>query len=235
MSFSSIRNFDANAVVINPPAPRPKAPRSYEIPVGGRVKRALDLLIVLAIAPFFAPLFLGLCLMIKLSDGGPLFYGHRRIGFGGREFRCWKFRSMVTNGDEVLERHLMRNPDQRAIWQEQRKLDDDPRVTSIGAVLRKLSLDELPQIVNVLTGEMSIVGPRPVVEDELENYGQSRFHYLQSRPGVTGMWQVSGRSDVTYRERVRLDRFYVSNWRPMLDIWVLFMTIPAVLFAKGAR
>lgn len=204
-------------------------------PTGGIIKRAIDIMICLAVSPFFIPLFLGLIALIKYSDRGPIFYGHSRIGFNGRVFKCWKFRSMVTNGDEVLERHFSRVPADREIWHRERKLDNDPRVTAVGAVLRKLSLDELPQIINVLTGEMSIVGPRPVVHDELEKYDRSRVHYLRARPGITGLWQVSGRSDTTYRERVKLDRYYVSNWHPILDIWVLLRTVPAVLMARGAR
>lgn len=203
--------------------------------IGGFFKRSLDLMICLAIAPLFLPLFLGLVAMILVADKGPIFYGHSRIGFNGRAFKCWKFRSMVTNGNEVLERHFARVPSDREIWRTERKLDNDPRVTPIGAVLRKLSLDELPQIINVVTGEMSIVGPRPVVEEELDNYDRSRGHYLRARPGITGLWQVSGRSDTTYRERVKLDRYYVSKWHPVLDIWVLLRTFPAVLAARGAR
>ncbi len=141
---------------------------------------------------------------------------------------------MVVNGDEILDAYLNENPEQREIWLRERKLEQDPRVTPIGRVLRKLSLDELPQLYNVLRGDMSIVGPRPVVLDELNNYATSRQHYLSARPGVTGLWQVSGRSDTTYRERVKLDRYYVSNWNALLDIWILLRTVPAVLASRGA-
>ncbi|MBN9886288.1 sugar transferase [Pelagibaca abyssi] len=204
-------------------------------PTGGFVKRAIDIFIVLIAVPAFLPLFIGLVLMIKLTDPGPIFYGHKRIGFSGRTFRCWKFRTMATDGDEILERHFLSRPQDREIWLRERKLDNDPRVTPIGAVLRKLSLDELPQVINVLTGEMSVVGPRPVVADELEIYSRSAEHYLRARPGVTGLWQVSGRSDTSYRERIKLDRYYVSNWHPFLDLWVMLRTVPAVVMARGAR
>ena len=205
-------------------------------PIGGITKRVLDLVVLLLALPFLLPLMLGVCLLMKCTDRGPLFYGHRRIGYNGKAFQCWKFRSMVTNGDEMLEAYLAAHPEQSAIWEAERKLDNDPRVTRVGAVLRKLSLDELPQVVNVLNGEMSLVGPRPVIEQELENYASSAPHYMRVRPGVTGLWQVvSGRSDTTYRDRVRLDRYYVSRWTLMMDLWILFRTIPAVLASRGAK
>lgn len=202
---------------------------------GQGLKRALDLVIVLAALPFLLPLLLGLVGMVKLSSPGPVLYGHKRVGRGGRSFRCWKFRTMVTNGDAVLADHLRRHPAARKLWEAERKLHDDPRVTPVGAVLRKLSLDELPQLLNVLSGEMSLVGPRPVVTDELEKYGRSSRHYLSVRPGLTGLWQVSGRSDTSYRRRVVLDRSYVTRWSLLLDLRVLVMTIPAVLRSHGAR
>ena len=205
------------------------------MPVGGPAKRMLDILLVLLSLPLLLPLILGLAVALKLRDPGPLLYGHRRVGFQGREFRCWKFRTMVTNGDEVLERHLAENPDAARMWQEQRKLVDDPRVTKIGAVMRKLSLDELPQLLNVLSGEMSLVGPRPVVADELQRYASSARYYLAVRPGLSGLWQISGRSDTSYAERVRLDRFYVSNWNLWQDLRIIFVTIPAVAMSRGAH
>lgn len=141
---------------------------------------------------------------------------------------------MVQNGDEVLERHFQKHPEDREIWLECRKLRNDPRVTPIGSVLRKLSVDELPQIINVLNGEMSLIGPRPVVHDELDHYGSSAPHYLRARPGVTGLWQVSGRTDTSYKERVVLDRYYVTNWTFGTDIAILLRTVPAVAFSRGA-
>ncbi|WP_280634000.1 sugar transferase [Paracoccus ravus] len=204
-------------------------------PLGGRRKRFLDIAFVLACLPFVAILMLGLSLLIKASSPGPVFYGHRRVGFGGAEFRCWKFRTMVTNGDVVLEQHFQRNPADRILWKSERKLADDPRVTPIGAVLRKLSLDELPQLLNILAGDMSIVGPRPVVREELDNYGQAAPFYLATRPGLTGLWQISGRSDTSYAERVRLDRKYASGWSIIGDLGIILRTVPALLTARGAR
>lgn len=204
-------------------------------PVGGVVKRSLDIALALVGLLLLSPLLLGLIIILKLTDPGPVLYGHRRVGFGGRAFRCWKFRTMVVDSDKVLERHLRENPQHAAIWQNQRKLVDDPRVTPVGAVLRKLSLDELPQLLNVLKGEMSLVGPRPIVEAELNHYAGSARHYLASRPGLSGLWQISGRSDTTYAERVRLDRFYVMNWTPWMDLRIIFLTIPAVAMSRGAR
>ena len=217
------------------PAPAPRRIAVPAVPVGGQAKRALDLGLVLLGLLLLWPLIGGLVALLKLTDPGPVLYGHRRVGFGGREFRCWKFRTMVVDGDAVLERHFRDNPAAAATWNQQRKLVDDPRVTPLGAVLRKLSLDELPQLLNVLKGEMSLVGPRPVVQAELDHYGVSARHYLSARPGLTGLWQISGRSDTTYAERVRLDRFYVTNWALWRDLRIIFLTIPAVALSRGAH
>jgi exopolysaccharide production protein ExoY len=206
-----------------------------DVPVGGIAKRGLDITLAVLGLVLLAPLILALVIVLKLTDSGPLLYGHRRIGFGGREFRCWKFRTMVVDGDTVLEQYLRKHPAKAALWNKQRKLVDDPRVTPLGAVLRKLSLDELPQLLNVLTGEMSLVGPRPVVREELKYYGSSARHYLSARPGLSGLWQISGRSNTTYLERVQLDRFYVMNWNLWMDLRIIFMTIPAVVMSRGAH
>lgn len=211
--------------------PSPKVPSP---PVGRVAKRSLDIILVILALPLVALLMAGLALLIKRADKGPVLYGHRRIGYGGREFKCWKFRTMVVNGDEVLEHHFREHPSDRITWNTQRKLTNDPRVTPIGAILRKLSLDELPQLLNVLSGEMSLVGPRPVVQDELAYYGSTARYYLATRPGLTGLWQVSGRSDTTYAERVRLDRLYVSRWSLLRDMRIIAMTVPALLTSKGA-
>ena len=204
-------------------------------PVGGTLKRAFDFYSTLVIIAMLSPLLLGLALVLRLTDKGPLLYGHKRIGFDGETFHCWKFRSMAVNGDEILEKYLRENPDQRDIWEREFKLENDPRVTAVGAVLRATSLDELPQLLNVLKGDMSLVGPRPVVAKELVNYGNQKSKYLAARPGITGLWQVSGRSDTSYAERVALDGDYVANWSLMLDLKLLFKTVPAVALAKGAR
>lgn len=217
------------------PALTGPSPLTHAAPIGGLPKRALDIALVLVGLLLLWPMLLGLVILLKWMDPGPVLYGHRRIGAGGREFRCWKFRTMVVDGDAILERHLRENPAEAKIWKEQRKLLNDPRVTPLGAILRKLSLDELPQLLNVLKGEMSLVGPRPVVEAELEHYGPSARHYLATRPGLTGLWQISGRSDTTYAERVRLDRFYVMNWNLWRDLRIIFLTIPAVALSRGAH
>jgi exopolysaccharide production protein ExoY len=175
-----------------------------------------------------------LAALVKYSDGGRVLYGHARIGRNGTVFRCWKFRTMVENGDDVLAAHLAANPQEREEWEATRKLHNDPRVTRAGAVLRKLSLDELPQIFNILVGEMSFVGPRPVVHDELELYGSAASYYLQTRPGLTGLWQVSGRNDVSYRARVDFDRHYVENWSFSADLKILIRTVPAVISSRGS-
>ena len=203
-------------------------------PVGGVSKRCLDIGLVLLALPIFLPVILVLIAMVRASGPGSAFFGHRRIGFGGAEFRCWKFRTMVHDGDAVLAEHFRANPAAEAVWKDKRKLEDDPRVTRIGAWLRKLSLDELPQLWNVLTGEMSLVGPRPVVLDELDYYGASAKYYLAARPGLTGLWQISGRSDTTYAERVHLDATYVQDWSLGLDMRTVLMTVPAVIQSRGA-
>lgn len=210
-------------------------PAREPLPLGGASKRTLDIALILLVLPFLGLLMLGLALLIKQRDKGPMLYGHRRIGFDGREFNCWKFRTMVVNGDEVLEQHLKENPEDAVMWREQRKLTNDPRVTPIGQVLRKLSLDELPQLLNVLKGEMSLVGPRPIVRDELAHYGSTARYYLATRPGLTGLWQVSGRSNTTYAERVRMDRHYVVQWTLLSDLRIIARTVPALITSKGAR
>ncbi|ARJ68966.1 sugar transferase [Paracoccus contaminans] len=207
-----------------------------DVPLGGAGKRLLDILLVILSLPLLLPLMAGIAVLLKLTSPGPLLYGHRRIGFQGRAFRCWKFRTMVVDGDRVLDRYLQAHPQEAAVWAAQRKLDNDPRVTRVGAVLRKLSLDELPQLLNVLSGEMSLVGPRPVVQAELdEHYGSAASAYLSARPGLTGLWQISGRSDTTYAERIRLDCRYVRRWTLWGDLRIILLTIPALALSRGAR
>lgn len=201
---------------------------------GGLFKRGFDIAGALAGIVLLSPLLLMLAALVKLSDGGSIFYGHRRIGRNGAVFRCWKFRTMVENGDEVLAAYLAANPAEREEWSATRKLQSDPRVTRVGVVLRKLSLDELPQVVNILRGEMSFVGPRPVVKDELELYGNAAPYYLSTRPGLTGLWQVSGRNDVSYGARVAFDRHYVENWSFVSDLKILIRTVPAVFMSRGS-
>ncbi|HCN6724594.1 TPA: sugar transferase, partial [Escherichia coli] len=168
------------------------------------------------------------------KDGGPAIYSHERIGKGGKIFKCLKFRSMVTNSKEVLEDLLSKDIQAKQEWEATFKLKNDPRITKIGHFLRRTSLDELPQLFNVLKGEMSLVGPRPIITAELEKYNDEVAYYLLSKPGMTGLWQVSGRSDVDYETRVYLDTWYVKNWSMWNDIAILFKTIGVVLKKDGA-
>ncbi|MCF3931919.1 sugar transferase [Acuticoccus sp. M5D2P5] len=203
-------------------------------PVGGKQKRAFDILVSASALAVAAPVLGVLCVAVRLGDRGPAVFGHERIGHNGRTFRCLKLRTMRTNGDEILAAHLAADPAAAAEWRETRKLKDDPRVTPLGRFLRKTSLDELPQLINILRGEMSIVGPRPVVRAELNRYKDGAAAYVATRPGLTGPWQVSGRSDVGYDSRVALDTAYVSSWSMLRDILIVTKTVPAVLRAKGS-
>lgn len=197
------------------------------------LKRIFDIIGAISIIIILSPLLLYISLKVK-KDGGPAIYGHERIGKGGVSFKCLKFRSMVMNSKEVLEELLIRDPMAKKEWDETFKLKNDPRVTKIGGVLRRTSLDELPQLFNVLKGEMSLVGPRPIITAELERYNEEVDYYLLSKPGMTGLWQVSGRSDVDYETRVYLDAWYVKNWSMWNDIAILFKTIGVVLKKDGA-
>jgi exopolysaccharide production protein ExoY len=203
-------------------------------PIGGLCKRGFDVVVAAIGLVALSPLLLMLALLVKLSDGGRIFYGHRRVGRDGNSFLCLKFRTMAENGDEILAAYLERNPQLRQEWLATRKLQNDPRITPVGSVLRKLSLDELPQLINILRGEMSFVGPRPVVEDELELYGAAVECYLKSRPVLTGLGQISGRNDVSYSARVAFDRHYVENWSFAFDLVIIVKTFPAVLSSRGS-
>jgi exopolysaccharide production protein ExoY len=198
------------------------------------VKRALDILLVSALLPFLLPLFLIVALMVKIGSSGPVLYGQRRIGRFGREFKLWKFRSMCVNGEEVLRQHLKTNPAAAREWAESRKLRDDPRVTKIGRLIRRTSLDELPQFINILAGHMSLVGPRPIVAAERAQYRDAYFFYASAKPGLSGLWQVSGRSDLSYDQRVALDEHYVRRWNIALDVKILLRTAAAVWGSRGA-
>ena len=198
------------------------------------IKAAMDVAVAALMLVLASPLFLILAFVSRL-DGGPVLFAHRRVGAGGRPFYCLKFRTMVVDADCVLEEALARDPALAAEWAESRKLVDDPRVTRIGRFLRKTSLDELPQLINVLRLEMSLVGPRPIVDSEVPLYGEAIAQYYATRPGITGLWQVSGRSNTSYARRVQLDVWYVNNWTIWNDIAVLLKTIPAVLARRGAR
>jgi Undecaprenyl-phosphate galactose phosphotransferase WbaP len=189
---------------------------------------------VLLLGILALPLLALITLAVKLDSRGPVFFGHKRIGQGGNDFRAWKFRSMVTNADEALHEHFNQNPEAFAEWKAKHKLRDDPRVTKVGRLLRKTSLDELPQLWNVLVGQMSLVGPRPIVNAERHHYREQIVLYEGVLPGLSGLWQVSGRSDTTYEERVQLDTYYICNWSIWLDVCILARTIPALIFGRGA-
>lgn len=176
-----------------------------------------------------APLLLVVAALVRVSMGGRVLFSQERIGAGSSRFTCWKFRTMPVNADEILRLHLLANPEAAKEWRETRKLQNDPRVGCLASVLRKSSLDELPQLFNVLRGDMSIVGPRPIVTPELPCYGRYAAECFQVRPGLTGMWQVSGRNGVDYSTRVALDLFYARRWSIWLDLWILVKTIPALL------
>jgi len=198
------------------------------------IKRSLDfcaaLFGVLALSPFF----LVMAIWIKLDSKGPIFFGHTRIGRDGRPIKVWKFRTMAHNSKEILERLLAEDEDSRREWEETQKLRNDPRVTRAGKFLRKTSLDELPQLWNVVCGDLSLVGPRPIVEDEKTRYKDSFTLYSRIRPGITGLWQISGRNLTSYDERIDLDSYYVRNWSIWFDIYILAKTIPVVLTGHGA-
>lgn len=197
-------------------------------------KRTFDFLAALGGLIFLSPVMITLAVLVRLQDGGPALFAHTRIGRNGKPFKCYKFRSMVTDAQQRLDTLLANDPEAAAEWARDQKLRKDPRVTGLGRFIRKTSLDELPQLLNILKGEMSVVGPRPVIMDELARYGTHVDEYLSVTPGVTGPWQVSGRNDVSYEERVQMDASYARNWTVLGDIWITLKTVPAVLLSRGA-
>lgn len=197
-------------------------------------KRTLDILLVLASLPVVLPLGSAIALLVVITSPGPVFFSHRRIGRKGAFFSMWKFRTMCTNSAEVLERHLALDPEDRATWNRDHKLRNDPRITPIGHILRKSSLDELPQLWNVLMGKMSLVGPRPIIAAEVEKYDRDFAYYLSVLPGLTGLWQCSGRSSVSYEHRVALDRRYVETWSLANDFKIICKTCYRVFKYKDA-
>jgi Undecaprenyl-phosphate galactose phosphotransferase WbaP len=198
-----------------------------------RRKRLIDLALAATLIGVSLPVMALIALAVKL-EGGPILYAHRRVGPDGRSFRCWKFRSMVSNADKVLHELLAHDNKTRQEWERDFKLRSDPRVTPVGRFLRSYSLDELPQLFNVVTGTMSLVGPRPIVEAEIERYGASFAAYCSCRPGITGLWQVHGRSDVDYVRRVELDRHYAYRWSLRLDLTILLKTVVVITRRHGA-
>lgn len=201
-------------------------PRLWK-PVFDRTAALLGLILL-------APLLVTVAALIYLRDPGPVLFAHTRIGKDGKPFDCYKFRTMAVNGDALLERHLADDPQAAQEWRETRKLRHDPRVSPLGQVLRKASIDELPQLINILRGDMSVVGPRPIVTDEVHHYGSVIHDYLSVRPGLTGLWQVSGRNDVGYGERVLLDREYARNHSFWGDVRIILRTVAVVIAQKGS-
>lgn len=198
-------------------------------------KWVLDKVLSLIAFVLLSPFFVIVPVLIKLTSRGPVFYRQDRLGKRGRPIRVWKFRSMYADADERLKEILASDPAKRAEWDSNFKLSDDPRVTPLGRFLRKTSIDEFPQLFNVFAGDMALVGPRPIVEKEVAHYGAAYETFAAVKPGITGLWQASGRSDTDYARRVALDVQYVLNWSPWMDIWILFRTVGAVFFMKGAR
>jgi len=197
-------------------------------------KRLIDLGLIVLASTFLAPLFALIALLIRLDSKGSIFYRQLRIGQGGNEVMIWKFRTMYPDADKQLKTYLEQNPQMRAEWEATQKLKNDPRVTRIGRILRKFSLDEFPQLINVLKGEMSLVGPRPCMPDQISLYKKSFTLYKHVLPGITGLWQVSGRNELSYQSRVNLDEYYVRNWSIWLDIHILTRTLWVVLRGRGS-
>ena len=210
------------------------ASEMFATAIGTTPKRLVDIILALSAIVLLAPLLL-ICFFLTITtSSGPAVFRHRRVGFNGKPFDCLKFRTMVVDAPERLRHLLETDPVAAAEWTATRKLRDDPRITIVGEILRKSSLDELPQLFNVLRGDMSIVGPRPVTDEELERYGSSINSYFACRPGITGLWQVSRRRSTTYEERVSYDEFYAQNWSMTLDIKIIIFTLPSLVISDCA-
>lgn len=197
------------------------------------IKRLFDVAFSILFLILLSPLMLLIALAIRW-EGGPVIFSQQRVGQGGKMFPCFKFRTMMPDAEEHLKKLLATFPALRKQWDQDRKLRYDPRITRLGSFLRRTSLDELPQLINVLRGEMSLVGPRPVVLEELQRYGRRKSYYLMAKPGITGLWQVSGRSDLNYTRRVILDSWYVRHWSFVFDCSILYRTAGVVLARQGA-
>ena len=219
----------ATTVRVRPQVSGPEELFRYRV-----VKRISDLLLVTGLSLLLLPVLLVIAASVWLTSPGPVLFSHRRIRRHGEFFTMWKFRTMCINSGEVLERYLAAHPEARAEWRETHKLKCDPRVTRVGRFLRKTSLDELPQLWNVLNGTMSLVGPRPIVAAEVEKYGERFWDYCAVKPGITGLWQISGRSELSYSERVELDRWYSQNWSLRGDARILMRTWSSVMNRDGA-
>jgi exopolysaccharide production protein ExoY len=210
------------------------ASEAFAVSAGTAPKRIVDIVLALSGIVLLAPLLIICFVLTIVTSPGPALFRHRRVGFNGKQFDCLKFRTMVIDAPERLRRLLESDPVAAAEWTTNRKLRQDPRVTVIGDILRRSSLDELPQLFNVLRGDMSIVGPRPVTDEELERYGTSIDAYLACKPGITGLWQVSRRITTTYEQRVAYDAFYARNWSMVLDAKIIVFTLPSLMFSDCA-
>ncbi len=195
------------------------------------VKRIIDVIISTIGLIVLSPIFLILAIIIKLDSKGPVFFAHTRYGKDGKKFKMYKFRTMYENAQDMINDFT---PEQMKEWKENFKLQDDPRITKVGKFLRKTSLDELPQIVNIIKGDLSIIGPRPVIEEELEKYGDNKDKFLSVTPGLTGYWQANGRSSTTYEQRMEMELYYIDNISPKLDVKIFFKTIESVIKKEGA-
>lgn len=199
-----------------------------DVPVGGAMKRALDLVVALVSLLLLLPVFLFVMIAIRVTMGAPVFFTHTRVTTNGCSFPCIKFRTMINDNGQIFRKFIEDNPEAAREWQETQKLRNDPRISKFGHFLRKTSIDELPQLVNVLRNEMSCVGPRPITEEELQRYGINAADYLRTKPGMTGMWQISGRNSLPYSERIRLDTEYARSWSMTKDLMILLKTIIVV-------
>ncbi len=198
------------------------------------IKRTFDIIVSLIVFIILLPLFLVLAILIKVDSNGKVFYMHKRIGKNGKIIYLYKFRSMYSDADERLK-EMLKDPKIKEEWEENYKIDNDPRITRVGKILRRTSIDELPQLLNIIKGDMSIVGPRPLVEDEIKKYGKNKEKFLSVTPGLTGWWACNGRSCRTYKDRMKLELYYVDHRNLWLDIKIIFMTVGAVIRGHGAK
>jgi Undecaprenyl-phosphate galactose phosphotransferase WbaP len=199
-----------------------------------KIKRLMDIIIVIFGGIIIFPFLLLIALAIKINSPAPVLYKHKRIGKDGKYFFAYKFRSMVADAEQKLQKIIETDPELRTEWENNQKLQNDPRITSFGKFLRRTSIDEFPQLINILKGDMSLVGPRPIVDEEISKYGEDFSRVFSIRPGLTGLWQVSGRSHADYHDRISYDTYYLQNWSVWLDLWIIYKTIGVVFNGKGA-
>ncbi|MDE2570872.1 MAG: sugar transferase [Sphingomonadales bacterium] len=225
--FSGALTDEERRLILSAPAPA-VAVDSFHL------RRLIDVVVSLSLIVLLAPVLLAIALLVVMTSPGNPIFAHKRVGQGGKTFPCLKFRSMHVDAEQRLKDLLASAPELREEWRRCHKLTNDPRVSRIGNLLRVTSFDELPQLFNVLAGQMTLVGPRPIVADELKHYGRFAGHYMTVKPGLTGLWQITGRSSVTYRRRVAADVLYIRSRSYLLDFRILVKTVPAILFRRGA-